>query len=137
MRAFIATTLNKDDALRGMGLALDSVYSSNNVDTPATKPFIVVKWTDRHSDFSVHRDAPSQPNLCDIWFYDKPGDYSRIDAMIARVHALFSSVQAQRTATGWVTQIDWIGDGEDSYDDVWEAICRTSSYRVIASYLSD
>lgn len=135
MRAFIATVINEDSQLRDMGLAHDSVYSANNVDTPATKPFIVVKWTQRLVVGAAHRDAPSQANLCDIWFYDRPGDYSRIDAMIARVHEMLAAVQAQQTGTGWITQIDWSGDGEDGYDDVWEAISRTSSYRVIASYV--
>jgi hypothetical protein len=138
MRAFIAQLLNNDTVpnigLRALGLPADAVYSAENVDTPdTTKPFIIIRWTDRQSNF-VARRAPSRENLVDFWVYDKRGDYTRIDRMLARISALMDAVVAQPTETGWITQIDWVGDGGDNYDDVWKAIARTATYRVIASY---
>lgn len=134
MRAYIAETIANDAGLLALGLPANAVYSAENVDTPSAKPFIVLRWLERDSELAPHRNAPSQINTLDIWCYDARGDYTRIDAMLARLKALLSVIKAQQTETGWITCVDWYGDGRDAYDDVWEAIVRTSTYRIVASY---
>lgn len=136
MRTAIAEALNNDAGLRSLGLPQGNVLSANNAESDmiTSRPFIIVKWSDRQSYFAA-RNIPSQPNLLDIWFYDERGDYSRIDEMIARTKVIFAAIVAAATTTGFITQIDWVGDGGDNYDDVWKAICRTSTFRVIGSYL--
>lgn len=131
MRAYIAQTLANDEGLRQMGFAKEAVYSAENVDTPSERPFIVIRWLVRDP---VIRQAPSQPNRFQVWCYDERGDYSRIDAMLDRVREVLTGIRAQQTSTGWITRVDWDGDGGDAYDDVYEALVRTSSYTAVASY---
>lgn len=133
MRATIVRLLNGDAELRNIGLPKDAIYQADSTDTPPEKPFIIIRWSDRESAYALRR-GPSQPNLVDLWCYDERGDFSRIDAIIKRIKQIFDEVSAVQTPTGWITQIDWVGDGGDNYDDTWKAIVRTSTYRVIASY---
>lgn len=140
MREYLATLLNSDTVptvgLRARGLPADAVYSAENVDTPpqaGVAPFIVMRLTDNSVQF---RGAPSQPQNVDIWCYDRKGDFRRIDGMLRRIRDLLESLQGVATPVGWITQIDWLRNGPDGYDDVWESIVRTASYRVVGSIIS-
>jgi hypothetical protein len=132
MRAYIFDLLTTDSGLADLGLPAGNVFPVNMVDTPAN-PFIVLNFSDNQSAEYASRNLPSQPQLLDVWCYDSMGDYARIDNMLARTKYLFDQVVGVKTDVGYITQIDWVGNGGDNYDDVYKAIVRTGSYRIIAS----
>lgn len=131
MRAYIVQRLTDDVELAARGLPANAVFSAENVDTPEPRPFIVIRWQPVTPTF---RTAPSQSRPFEVYVYDKRGDYSRIDFLIARIKEVLTSIKAQQTGTGWITQVDWIGDGGDGYDDVYEALHRTAAFNAVASY---
>lgn len=138
MRKFIAQLIMNDTVLRNLGLPAGAVYQANTVDTPAEveqpgQPFIVIKWSDQQSAEYASRRLPSQPSLLDIWCYHAAGDYSTIDLILKRLQVMMDGVAGQQTDTGWITQIDWVGNGGDNYDDVYKAIVRTATFRVVGS----
>lgn len=139
-RAKVYDLLSTDSELLALGLTPDTIYGSQSLDTPlnAGAPFLVQRWggvpvLNTLVTVQSTRTLPSKRQELAIWVYDKPGDYARIDAIIKRVRTTLASVEALQTDDGWITQIDWTGDGEDLYDDTYEAIMRTSSYYVISS----
>lgn len=137
LRSYMYNAIADDAELKALGLPNDAVYATNTLDSPdqitsGGESFIVVKWTDSQSAFEA-RKIPSGPHLLDVWIYNNGMNYNPIDQMIQRLHALMDSIHSVDTGAGWITQIDWVGDGGDDYDDVYKAVVRVGSYRVIGS----
>lgn len=129
MRASIQSLLSEDADLRALGVADGAVVAANTLDDSIQfRPLIVVKWS-----FVNRGIGPSRRNLLELWVYDVPGDYTRIDAIINRSREILGMAAAISDGDGAITQIDWDGDGEDGYDDGLSALFRTSSFTVIGS----
>lgn len=113
--------------LGAIGLKAASVYASG-IDTPEGELFIIIKFGDMQRGMA----AVSRTNVT-IWVYDRNKDYLRIEQILKRIRQMFESVEAQATAEGWITSIEWTGDSEDLVDDVYRASTRNSAFRVTDS----
>lgn len=130
-RAAVYSALSADSTLRTLGLPALNVYSGGSIDTPPDEPFLTLRWGSTFK--GVHQEAPSTEQILDIWVNDQPADYSRIDSMIQRIKRIMASLAGSKTEVGWITCVEWTGDGVDDVDDAYGTIVRTTSYRLIAS----
>lgn len=130
-RAAVYTAIATDGTLRSLGLPASNVFASQSVDTPPDQPFITLRWGSTFK--GVHQEAPSTEQILDVWVNDQPADYSRIDSMIQRIKWIMAALAGVKTEVGYITCIEWTGDGTDDVDDAYGTIVRTTSYRVIAS----
>lgn len=134
MRTFIAEMLSNDAILASNGINRDAVYQANTVDTnPTERPFISVSWRNRLQARSIPDRFPSAAYGLQVWVYDEPGDYTKIDTIVRRIRALMGEVVAQPVAGGHISSIRWTGDSPDLYDTVYKAIVRNTSYEVISN----
>ena len=118
-RATLAQTLMQAAPLHALGLAESgSVLQADTVNSPATKPFIVIRWGDVER---IVGKSWLQP--VDLWIYDDFGDYDRATRMAKTAGKyLHDNVLGLRTNTGWISQIDDRGIGGDLADDGFDAL---------------
>ena len=123
-------TIIKTDATLSTTYQLDDVYSFQGVDTPTPdKPFIVARWGTTEPGATFGRG----PARLELWVYDRPADYTRIDAIIARIKTLLTNAVHVAGTDGYtLTQATWMGESEDLYDDVYERIVKTTSFTVVS-----
>jgi len=64
-----------------------------------------------------------------LWCHDAPGTYTRIDEALREARKALDlwSVSTQR---GWLIRSEWVGDGEDSYDDGHKTIVRVGAWEL-------
>jgi hypothetical protein len=129
MRRIIYETLKTDPQLQALGL-LPSAIRAGDVDTPMERPFVDLRWL---TTPSVPNIGGVGPRLLTVWVHDQPNDYERIDAIIRRIKAIFAGLVGVRHETGYITLIEWTGDGEDGLDDGHGTIFRTTSHGVVGS----
>lgn len=129
MRTYIAHALYSDTQLASLGVTREGTYAGD-VDSPTQRPYLVLRWLD--TSRGVGRSATKQRNLT-IYVHDGYNDYTRIDAIVRRIRQVFESIAGARTATGWITQVDWLTDSGDLSDDTSRTIMRTTSYNVVGS----
>lgn len=125
-RAAVYTLLSTDATLLSYGV---SVYGFQAVDTPATKPFVVLRWDSMQPGSVLTRGAVGLT----CWVYDTPADYMRIDDIILRIKTILTDAVHVSGSDGFIlTQARWTSDSQDLYDDVYECILRTTSFDVVA-----
>lgn len=100
----------------------DVIFSGNAIDSPESKPFVVLRWEERTRTFDG-----IGARILTIWAHDLSGDYTRVDSILKRIRDLFYAVEH----LGPVSQIFWDGDSGDLYDTGFETITRNSGFRVI------
>lgn len=115
------------DALGGIGLLPENVYAAG-IDTPRGELFVTIRF-----GLSDPGMGASKRTQVTVWAYDRDRDYLRIEAMLKRVRILLEGLEAARTAEGWITSVEWSGDSEDLYDDIYKASARNSTFMMIDS----
>jgi len=128
MRAVIRGAIVADLTLQGLGVVGEGVLSGE-IDTPAQRPFLNLKWGERRPFF---QGAVNQAVLA-VWVHDNPNDYDKIDLICARLRVLIPSLVGMQDVTDYVSQIAWTGDGGDLKDDGHRTIARVSNYLINAS----
>jgi hypothetical protein len=130
VRDLIFDYLKVDAVLNGLGFTEQSMFNSNDADTPNMRPFMVFRWGATSAGMDVMRRRTLQ-----VWLHDEPSDYTRIDTGLERVrNALTMLVGVNVDATTkWVAQIDWTSDSDDLFDDVQNTIARYTQFDVIGS----
>lgn len=130
VREVVTTRLISDATLNADGITLNSTFLSHDKDTPQARPLMVLRW----QDTSPGLGPVNQRNL-QVWVHDKPGDYTRVDRILKRVHALLTTMFGVNAgdASSWVSQIDWKGDSDDLSDDEAVTFCRYSNYTITGS----
>lgn len=130
VREVVTTQLISDATLNADGITLNSTFLSHDKDTPQVRPLMVLRW----QDTSPGLGPVNQRNL-QVWVHDKPGDYTRVDRILKRVHALLTTMFGVNAgdASSWVSQIDWRGDSDDLNDDEAVTFCRYSNYTITGS----
>jgi len=113
-----------NDATMQTYIASDDWYAFSAPDTPPNDTFAVMRW-----DATIPDVGPGSHNVT-LWVYDVLGDYSRVDAIIARAKDLLAAAVHVSGPDGFITQAQWTGDSQDFSDDVYERVVRTSTYRV-------
>lgn len=138
VRGLLYRLLGDDPELIALGLAPGALYANGAPDTPQQRFFCVLHWGPEVVGVPAQR-GPGRVTDRELsaWFYDKEPDYTAINKAIRRWCVLLDALEAIRTGDtatdGWITQCEWSGDGDDSYDETYEAWYRTSTYRIIAS----
>lgn len=131
MRELVYQTIANDTQLHALGLTVDAV-SSGDVDSPAERPYVVLRWGETTPGVDKDTRRVNSRNLV-VWIHDQPGDYTRIDQILKRIRTVLIGLYAAQTSTGWLTGVDWTTDSSDLSDDVTGTIARTSAYQVIGS----
>lgn len=129
MRTLIRNAIVVDATLTGLGVVSAGVLAGE-VDTPAQRPFLVLRWGDTIPGL----DTVDRKVLV-IWVHDNPGSYSRIDSVIRGLKVLFRSMEADQHATGWLIKAEWVTDSGDLTDDGHGTIVRTTSFNFVSSGL--
>lgn len=129
MRRVIYESLKTDSQLLALGL-LPTAIRAGDVDTPEERPFIDLRWG---LTPSVPNIANVGPRFLTVWVHDEPNDYERIDRIIRRVKAIFAGLVGVRHETGYITLIEWSGDGEDGKDEGHGTIFRTTGHSIIGT----
>jgi hypothetical protein len=105
-----------------------NVHSGGSLTVPpASKPYIVYRLqatTPNLKDASV---AVRQTTIAEVWAYDDPGAYDRIDSILADVRARLVGPVAE---VGKVC-CEWSGDSGELSDDEMKAITRNSTFLLI------
>jgi hypothetical protein len=124
--------------LLGLGLNTNTVYGNGAPDSPKERFWAVLRWGAEVPGAPAQRGSTRVTERdCSLWVYDKNPDYTNINAAIRRWCVIMDGLEARKTGDaagdGWVTVCDWNGDGDDAYDDMYEAYTRASTYTIIAS----
>jgi hypothetical protein len=127
MRDAIFDLISNDNALIVLGIGFDSLYSGD-VDTPIQRPYGVLRWGDTSPGL-----AQVNERTLTVWIHDNPGDYRKIDDILARLRVLLEGISAYKTTRGWIAEIRWLTDSGDLSDDTTRTIARTSTYAIVAS----
>lgn len=127
MRALIYSELIADPILNILGIT-DSGTFAVDVDTPAARPFIQLRWgrNDEGLDVVTRRTLT-------IWVHSEPGDYERIDLIIFRIRQLLPTLEARSNGLGHLVGVEWTGDSEDLSDDGHKTITRWTSFVLVGS----
>ena len=132
-RVYIYNLL-RDDALSSapeslgqLGFEADWVYAGDT-DGPEGDRFLIL----RYGTATRGMGAVNRTNFV-VWAYERNKDHDFVARVLKRVRDLLEGVEAARTEVGWITRIEWAGDGEDFYDDAYRAPGRNSGYQLIDS----
>jgi len=144
VRVYVFQKLANDAAMNALGIDVSTLFSSYAPDSPPrASVFGVLRWGPENPGLDGQRDddpsvvSPVAVIDCELWVYDNDRNYDKISAIIKRWRRVMESLPAARTGVdvtdGWITQADWQGDGDDTYDDAYDRVTRSSSCRIVAS----
>lgn len=111
-----------------MALLPGGVHSTTKIrETPHEKPFIMYRViAHRPESRGDDRDLTNNENFL-LFVHDVPGDYLKIDAILARLKELFQN--AKDEAAG-VSRGTWLEDSEDFRDEDMGTIMRYARFQV-------
>lgn len=138
VRELLYQLVANDPELNTLGFTPDTVYANGAPDSPMERRWAVIVWGIENPGIAtqIGRGRMSDREV-ELWVYDRDRDYTTINSVLARWRELMDDLASVRTGAaptdGWVTSAFWSGDGRDGYDGVYEAVYRTSAYRLIAS----
>lgn len=101
------------------------IFGSGSVQgVPKDKPFIILTFGARVAPIpTAHRQTVT------VWVHDEPGDYLRIDQILAEIRSVLEGQVSSAGAIG----CRWSGDSTDLADDAYGTITRNSSYDLVGS----
>jgi len=114
-RVWIYSRLKNDSLLNVPTLVDGRVYATTSLNTaPKAWPFIMYRQT---SDVDWMRGDDQDQCRADgymVFFHDKPGDYLKIDTLIAHAQRLFKDVVDQPNG---IIRSSWLETSEDFRDE--------------------
>lgn len=127
-----------DPEMATLGLNVDTMYANEAPDSPRERFWAVLRWGLETVGVPAQRGRDRvTARECSLWVYDKERDFTKINQAIRRWCAIMDALEATKTGDGpndgWITQCQWESDGDDGWDDVYEAIYRSSTYTIVAS----
>lgn len=142
VRELVYGLVSSDPELSTLGLDAETTFANGAPDSPPDahgKVWCVLNWGEENTTLggaNVGRGRVTERDVS-LWVYSRQDDYGDINAAIKRWCALMDALEAKRTGSGpydgWVTVTRWQGDSRDSWDDVYAANFRSSTYTIIAS----
>jgi hypothetical protein len=123
MRGLIQTILSEVDPTVWLPVR---VLQGSVVDSQPDFPFIVHRYR-------ITVPTPSgrgMPGL-EVWFYDEPGSYLRIDKALKDFRNYLVAVSDRRSGGEHISQIEWAGDSPDLPAEEYGGITRSASFNVI------
>jgi hypothetical protein len=127
MRTHVTRAVYDDTIMNGLAVTRDKIFAGD-ADSVGLRPYLVFRWGDTTPGMDVSRFRSLV-----VWVHDQPNDYSRIDKIISRLRDILTGMKAERTDTGWITEIEWVTDSGDLSDDISRTILRTSTYTIVGS----
>lgn len=125
MRALMRLALVNDSTLS----VPEGAIVSGDADSVQERPFINLQWSENNPGL-----GPMTRRSLVVWVHDEPGDYARIDAILLRIRAIFTGLEAaQAPEGGWLNSVRWETDSGDLRDETRGTILRTSTYLLIGS----
>lgn len=121
LRTWIYNAIKNDPAITNDLEVGDRVYQTLDEETPATKPFLVLRFD---VDAHVIGDADAQDVV--VWAHDYPGSYLRIDAILNRLHDLLSGPIVDQDGIA----ATWNGSSPDLADDERGTFVRNTGFRL-------
>lgn len=94
---------------------------------PSARPFIIYRLNGETPALKDGFETIRTTNFCEVWVYDEPGSYDRIDEII---DAVKSEMVGMIVATG-ACACEWIGNSRELADDVFKAIVRNATFKLI------
>ena len=130
LRQYIYDKIRTDPIITSLGFDQDSMFNTNDVDTPQVRPMMVFRWGASSVGLDVVNFRTFQ-----VWVHDEPTDYTLIDTALERVRMVLTSVSGESTGDDdkWVSQIEWTGDSDDLDDDVQRTVTRYSQFNLVGS----
>ncbi|UAJ16115.1 hypothetical protein SEA_TINYMINY_24 [Microbacterium phage TinyMiny] len=125
-RDSVSQLLAQAPTLRALGLPEKAVFQADTVESPAMRPFLVVRWAEEEDRVGQSRVRPF-----DLWGYDELGDYNRI-TMIVREAARYLVEECFHVVakSGSISQFVDRGIGGDLADDGFNSVVKP--YRMAA-----
>lgn len=115
-------------SLGDLGIKGGNVYAGE-VDSPEGDAFLILRFGPVSPGIGPVNIGPAF-----VWAYRRDSaDYLELDVVLKRIRDLFTAIEAQATAEGWITEIVWLGDSDDFSDDVYHAVARNASFTIVAS----
>lgn len=111
------------------------IYAPLHPDVPPERMFSASAINKQHErpliGMRLHTGFPTQRRLGErlyvqVWAYDNPGDYMRIDRVLKNVRRALEGLQP----FGPFLEASWIEDSVDLRDDPMEAITKYSRFQV-------
>lgn len=137
-RETIVQYLNDLESLRELGLGEDRILQADTIDgaIPESFPWIVIRWLGDDGGLANTSIRPF-----DLWGYDSPGDYSRIEKILYTAANELGIMDPTPTDSGLIVAVETgvpnrrsgLGRGQDLYDDGFEAVVIPWRCRAVAS----
>lgn len=108
-------------------LPATSHYGAGSLNVaPEVRPWLIIKMTDEDP---VPGMKMARFQGAEIWVYDDPGSYSRIDVLLEEVR---KALLDNRPVTDGMIAV-WEGNSPELADDQFGAIGRFASFRLVGS----
>lgn len=132
---YLRDQLLADETLAALGIAdPPQIRRSVPDDVPPEELWITFRWG-VESPFAFS-DTDVRPMDLGVWAYDRQLSYGRITPILNRIRVVLTGLRAVRhtdVPEGWITEVRWEGRSPDLSDDVYKAVTRNDSYRIVAS----
>lgn len=120
--------LTTDPQLAVLGIDSLTTFGVMGADSPRREGvWVVLRWG--LIEPGPGRDSLSNVVNLDVWAYNAEPDYKPVVDVLQRCRALLVGMEG----FSGVSSVQWTGDSEDLWDDVYRAVTRNSSYRIAAS----
>lgn len=133
-RELVYQILSGDPTLNSLGY--NDVFASNTTDDPAAhlERWLSVRWG--AAEAPVGRDAVARPIPMGLWAYNRQRDYDPIQRALERCRELLLPLAGVPCpGGGYLVAADWSFSSEDLWDDVYNAVLRGETYRVVTTRL--
>ncbi len=125
MRALVRSLLISDTGLSAAISADRWIQRGAVLETPP-RPFAVIGYAG-----TFKSPTPIGKYRLEVWIHDERGDYTFIDTTLKRVKFVMKNSVGIRSSTAEITQVDWISDSPDLYDDGYRTGTRSAAFDVV------
>lgn len=126
--------LAADAEMNALGINMNSLFPNFAPDSPAANlmRFAVLRWG--AAEPAAGRDTTARPLALSFWAYDREKDFGSILAMLKRARAVLTGlIGARITDTAAIIGVDLAFSSEDLFDEIYDAVVRSETYRVVVS----
>lgn len=139
LRAYFYGKLTSDSALNALGFNATNIFHAqtmNGAPDATVQHFILLAWQDRNAAVMSQRGPQrSWEQLVDVWMYDRVQDWDLITKASQRLQEICDEIFGVSTGAspgdGWISCVEWNGEGSDTYDEVYEALGRYASINIV------
>jgi hypothetical protein len=135
IRDAVFRALLGDLELRNLGLAEANLFPNFAPDSPAATltRWWVLRWG--VAETAPGRDTTARPIAMSLWAYDREKDFGNISATLRRARAVFLGLPGVRdpAGAGAFIGMEFSFSSEDLWDEAYQAVLRSETFRVVAS----